>query len=134
MIVADSSAWIELLRRSGSPAHQTLRRLLDEGMPLATTEMVVGELLAGARDDLHHARLRRELLATRFVPLGGLDGFQHAARLVRKCRSRGFTASLTDCLVAAPAIAAGATMLHADGDFDRIASATALEVYPLDPA
>lgn len=103
-------------------------------MPVATTEMVAGEILAGAQDDLHHVRLRRELLATRFIPLRGFDGFERAARLVRECRAHGITASLTDCLVAAPAIAAGAAVLHADADFDRIASATDLEVYPLDAA
>jgi len=134
MIVVDSSAWIELLRATGSRAHRTLRRLLHEDAPVATTEMVAGEILAGARDDLDHVRLRRELMATRFISLGGFEGFERAARLVRECRAQGVTAGLTDCLVAAPAIAAGAAVLHADADFDRIASATALEVYPLDAA
>jgi len=132
VIVADSSAWIELLRGTESPAHRTLRRLLQEDAPVATTEMVAGEILAGARDDLDHVRLRRELMATRFIPLGGFEGFERAARLVRECRALRITASLTDCLVAVPAVAAGAAVLHADADFDRIASATALEVYPLD--
>lgn len=121
-----------MLRGTGGSAHRTLRRLLHEDAPLATTEMVAGEILAGAQDDLHHARLRRQLMATRFIPLGGLEGFERAARLVRECRTVGITASLTDCLVAAPAIAAEAALLHADADFDRIASATDLDVYPLD--
>jgi len=134
VIVADSSAWIEMLRATGSSAHRTLARLLRENAPVATTEMVAGEILAGARDDLDHVRLRRELMATRFISLGGFAGFERAARLVRECRAVGITAALTDCLVAAPAIAAGAALLHADADFDQIASATALEVYPLDAA
>ena len=133
MIVVDSSVWIEMLRKTESPADRTLTRLLHEDAPVATTEMVAGEILAGAQDDLDHVRLRRELLATRFIPLGGFEGFERAARLVRECRGLGVTASLSDCLVAAPAISAGAAVLHADADFDRIASATALEVYPLDP-
>lgn len=123
-----------MLRETGSPAHRTFRRLLHEDAPVATTEMVAGEILAGAQDDLDHARLRRQLMATRFLPLGGFVGFERAARLVRECRGLGVMASLTDCLVAAPAIAAGAAVLHADAHFDRIASATALEVYPLDSA
>ncbi|MBA3299234.1 MAG: PIN domain-containing protein [Thermoleophilaceae bacterium] len=134
MILVDSSGWIEMLRATGSPAHRTLKRLIYEDAPVATTEMVAGEILAGARNDLDHVRLRRELMATRFVPVDGFDGFERAARLVQDCRAQGITASLTDCLVAAPAIAAGAAVLHADADFDRIASATALEVYPLDAA
>jgi predicted nucleic acid-binding protein len=51
VIVVDSSAWIEVLRNTHSPADATFRRLLHEEAPLATTEVVVGEVLAGARDE-----------------------------------------------------------------------------------
>lgn len=131
MILADTSAWVELLRGTGSDADRGFRRLLREGTPLATTEVVVGEVLAGARDELEHVRLRRQLLAHPFLPLQGLDGFEAAARLVARCRAHGFTPSFTDCLVAVPAMAAGASILHADSDFDRIAAVTELTVYQL---
>jgi predicted nucleic acid-binding protein len=134
VIVADSSAWIEFLRKTGSPAHLTLRRLLDEESSLAITEMVAVEILSGARDEMEHHRLRRQLVSYPVLPLNGLPGFESAAKLVQRCRARGITASVTDCLIAAPTLNAGATLLHADRDFDAIASVTELAIYPLDDA
>lgn len=132
MIVADSSAWIEFLRKTGSPAHLTLRRLLDEEDSLAITEMVAVEILSGARDQMEHHRLRRQLVSYPMLRLNGLPGFESAAKLVQRCRARGITASVTDCLIAAPTLNAGAALLHADRDFDAIASVTSLAIYPLD--
>jgi predicted nucleic acid-binding protein len=134
VILVDSSAWIEVLRDTESRADRTFRRLLHEEVPLATTEAVIGEVLAGARDELEHVRLRRRLHGLRFLTIGGLAGFERAARLSQHCRSRGFSPSLADCLVAVPALATGAAVLHADSHFDAIAAVTALECYPLDAA
>lgn len=134
MIVIDSSAWIEFLRRTGSPTHHTLRRLLDEQASLAITEMVAVEVLAGARDQLEHHRLRRQLVSCRMLRLNGLPGFESAAKLAQRCRALGITPSVTDCLIAAPTLNAGATLLHADGDFNAIAGVTSLAIYPLDDA
>jgi predicted nucleic acid-binding protein len=134
MIVVDSSVWIELLRATGSPAHRTFARLLHEEAPLAITEIVAAEVLAGAREQIEHHRLRRRLLGCQMVALNGLPGFELAAKLFQECRAGGITPSLTDCLVAAPARRVGAAVLHADGDFDGIASVTDLAIYPLDSA
>jgi predicted nucleic acid-binding protein len=132
VIVADTSAWVELFRATGSPAHSTLRRLVAEDAPLAVTEIVVGELLAGARSPAEAEDLRNQLTHRTMLPLHGLLGFEAAAGLVRDCRRSGLSTSLADCLVAVPAIWAGASVLHADADFDAIASVSALEVHPVD--
>jgi len=34
-----------------------------------------------------------------------------------------------DCLIAAPCVRTGAPLLHADSDFDRLASCSALRVF-----
>jgi predicted nucleic acid-binding protein len=52
MILVDTSAWIEFLRQSGHPVRLALRRLLQRRAPLATTEVVIVEVLAGARTGL----------------------------------------------------------------------------------
>ena len=133
MIVADSSAWVELLRETGSRSHLTLRRLLAEGGPIAVTEVVVLELLAGARSSSERRRLRSILLAFPVLPLGGLAGYEAAADLYGTCRRAGETIRrLLDCLVAVPAIEAGASVLHADRDFDAIARHSPLLIEPLD--
>jgi predicted nucleic acid-binding protein len=54
MILADTSAWVEYDRATGSAVDQRLADLIagidDEG-PLAVTEPVIMEVLAGARTD-----------------------------------------------------------------------------------
>ena len=61
MILADSSAWVAFLRGTGSAAATRLRELAGTG-DLASTAIVMMEVLAGARDDSHALALRRLLL------------------------------------------------------------------------
>jgi predicted nucleic acid-binding protein len=129
VILVDSSAWIELFRSSGHPAHVTLRHHLGTGAPIATTEVVVMELLAGARSNHDRNRLRQRLLALPLLRLRGLPDFENAADLYRTCRRRGQTVrKLIDCLIATVVIREGATLLHNDRDFDVIARHTRLRV------
>ena len=46
MILADTSAWVEYDRATGSPVEQRLTALIDNDGPLAVTEPVVMEVLA----------------------------------------------------------------------------------------
>lgn len=46
MYLIDSSAWIEYLCKTGSPAHVVVRELLRRPELVATTEPVIMELLA----------------------------------------------------------------------------------------
>ncbi len=132
MIVVDTSVWVELLRKTGSAVHLLLRRLIDEAADLAVTEVVVMEVLAGARSRRHAAELRARLLAFPMLTLNGLDGFDSAADLYRACRDGGETVrEITDCLVAVPTIAAGATLLQADRDFEILARHTPLQLEPI---
>jgi predicted nucleic acid-binding protein len=132
VIVADTSAWTELLRRSGGPVDDALRKALKEPEQVAVTEVVVMELLAGARSSRHLRDLRTFLLTFNILRLRGLDGYEEAARLYRLCRRGGETVrKMTDCLIAVPAIEAGAAVLHADRDFDILARYTPLEVVEL---
>ena len=76
MILADSSAWIEYDRATGSPVDRRVTALVEGDGKLVVTEPVVMEVLAGARDDRREAELRRllgrfELL--RFDPVIDFD-------------------------------------------------------------
>jgi predicted nucleic acid-binding protein len=132
MIVVDTSAWVELLRKTGSAVHLTLRELIVADAPIAVTEAVVFEVLAGARSDQELEQVRNRILAFPVLHLDGLDGFEKAAALYRACRTAGETlSSLVDCLVAVPAIEAGATVLATDRDFEVLARHTPLRLEPL---
>jgi len=129
VIVVDTSAWVELLRATGSPVHRRLHEALEDREDVCVTEIVVAEVLAGARDSRRSEELRSTLLGFTLLPLDGLDAFERAAGLYRACRAAGETLqSIADCLVAVPAIDAGAAVLHADQDFAKLARHTNLEV------
>lgn len=134
MILVDSSAWVEFFRASGHPAHVTLKHHLTQQSALATTEVVIMELLAGTRSRREHTRLRTRLLAFPQLTLRGLPDFEQAAELYRSCRRKGETVrKLIDCLIAAVAIRAGVTVLHNDRDFEVLARHTQLCTEPFMP-
>ena len=133
MIVVDTSAWVELLRGTGSAVHLALRGQLQARADVAVTEVVVAELLAGARSERERTELRSMLLGFPLLPLWGLDAYEVAAELFRVCRAAGEPIRhLTDCLIAVPAIEAGATLLAVDRDFETLARHTGLRLEPVD--
>ena len=83
MILVDTSAWIELLRGTGHPAHLTLRHHLERRSPLVTTEPILMELLAGARSATELKRLRLRLSALPLLSVRGRADFEAAAWLFR---------------------------------------------------
>jgi len=129
VILVDTSAWIELIRTTGHPAHVTLRHHLERRAPIATSEPVIMELLAGVATAAERSKLRARLMALPRLTVGGLADFEAAADLYRVCRSRGGTVrKLVDCLIAAVAIRERATLLHNDRDFDVLARHTRLRI------
>lgn len=122
MILVDSSAWIEFLRATGSPAHLRVRSALEQGGALASTDVIVMEILAGARGNEDRDRLRRLLFSVEFLAVDGPADYEQAAELYRTCRAGGETPrKLSDCLIATVAIRNSATLLCEDADFSAIA-------------
>lgn len=131
-MIPDSSAWIEYFRRTGSAVHRRLAQALEAREPIAVTEVVLAEVLAGANEARTRGVIRETLLNFGVLRLEGLADYEHAAALYRACRSRGETLrSIVDCLIAVPAIRAGMPVLHSDADFDKLARHTSLEVVEL---
>lgn len=131
MILVDSSAWIEFLRATGSPAHLHLRSALRDETELASTDVVVMEILAGARDDADRDRLRRLLYGQLFLAVDGPADYESAAELYRLCRKVGETPRrLSDCLIAAVAIRHDAELVCEDADFTVIARHAPLRLAP----
>lgn len=130
MILLDTSAWVEFLRDTGSPVCLRVDELLGE--EIATCHPIRMEVLAGARDEQHLEGLRGLLARASILETSPAD-YETAAALYRTCRRRGETVrKLIDCLIAAHAIREGVAVLHADADFDRLASCTSLQVCPVD--
>lgn len=129
MILVDSSAWIEFQRATGSPVDRRLTAAIQADEPLATTGLVVLEILAGARDEHQAADLRRLLDRCRFLRLEEPSDHEAAAALYRTCRREGTTIRrLPDCLIAAVAMRTDSELLHRDADFEAIARHAPLRI------
>ncbi len=106
-----------------------LRELIERDEDLAVTEVILMELLAGARSGTGVRELRSRLLGFKVLPLEGLADFEEAGVIYRACRDAGETLrSLSDCLIAVPVIRAGAVLLHNDADFAVIARHSSLRI------
>jgi predicted nucleic acid-binding protein len=122
VILADTSAWVEYDRATSSPADRRLAQLIDTAGPVAITEPVLMEVLAGARDQRREADLRRLLMRFELLSFDTVTDFDGAARIYRRCRSVGVTPwGMIDCMIAAVAWRRGATLLAHDADMDRVA-------------
>ncbi len=122
MILADSSAWAEYDRATGSVTDLRLSELIAADGPVAVTEPVIMEVLAGARSDAREADLRRLLLRFHLCHFAAPADFDSAVRIYRRCRQTGITPrGLVDCMIAAVAWRHGATILACDADLHRVA-------------
>lgn len=134
MILADTSAWVEYDRATGSAVDRRLTRLIAEEGPVAVTEPVMMEVLAGARDDARESALRRLLFRfelLRFDPVLDFDG---AVSVYRRCRARGVTPrGMVDCMIASVASRHEATLLARDADLARVAETIGLELDAASP-
>ncbi|MBU6312351.1 MAG: PIN domain nuclease [Actinomycetales bacterium] len=124
MILIDTSAWVEFLRATGSPADREVQESLRG--EIATCDPIRMEVLAGARDDDELASLRSLLSRAIVLPVTPAT-YEDAARLYRRARSSGTPVRrLMDCLIAAVAITHDVQVLHADRDFTTLANCSRL--------
>jgi len=122
VILADTSAWEEYDRATGSRVDQRLEDLIRADGPLVVTEPVIMEVVAGARTDKHEADLRRLLLRFALLGFDAAVDFDAAARIYRRCRRAGITPrGMVDCMIASVAHRNRATLLAADSDLSRVA-------------
>ena len=129
MILADTSAWIEYDRASGSTVDHRLLELIAAGGPVAVTEPIVMEVLAGARTDRRENDLRRLLLRFELLRFDVAADFDGAVRVYRRCRSAGVTPrGIVDCMIASVAWRRRATLLAYDQDMDRVARVVGIDM------
>ena len=134
MILAGTSAWVEYDRATGSPVDRRMSELIGSDGPLAVTEPVLMEVLAGARDDRRQLDLRRLLLRFELLPFDAATDFEAAARIYRRCRTVGVTPpGMVDCTIASVARRHRAELLAHDADLSRIADVIGIQLDPASP-
>ena len=129
MILADTSAWVEFDRATASRVDERLTDLIRGDGPLAVTEPVIMEVVAGARTDDREADLRRLLLRFTLLDFDAVADFDAAAGIYRRCRRAGVTPrGMVDCLVSSVALRHQATLLAADVDLSRVATIVGIDL------
>lgn len=129
MILADTSAWVEYDRASDSAVDRRLTELIAHDGPVAVTEPVIMEVLAGARTDERESELRRLLMRFELLPFDTTADFEGAARIYRRCRAAGFTPrGMIDCMISAVAARTRSSLLMLDADLDRVAQVIGIDV------
>jgi predicted nucleic acid-binding protein len=116
-MLVDSSVWIAHLRGSLTPATAKLEVAVSRE-PILVGDLILLEVLQGARDELHAARIERGLRHFEIVPLLDADLAPRAARNYRRLRDMGITIRKTNALIiGAFCIERGCSLLHDDRDF-----------------
>ncbi|HEX2160626.1 MAG TPA: PIN domain-containing protein [Thermoleophilaceae bacterium] len=126
MELADTSAWWVADRDAVGPLREDFAQRLVTGS-IATCDMVRFELLHSARKGREMAETADELAAVPDCPIGG-EQWQRALWVYQRLADQGGahhrSVGYPDLLIAAAAEAAGATVLHYDEDYERIAEIT----------
>ncbi len=128
-ILVDTSVWIDFLRGDPSREREILNACLAQREYIATSGLIVQEILQGIRDDIQYRETSRML---GFFPRVDLQFSDHieAANIYRQLRKRGCTIrSPIDCLIAALAMRCRFLLLHKDRDYPTIARFYPLKLY-----
>ena len=103
MIVIDSSVWIGNLRNQDTAAVRKLRALDPMQSAIVVPDLVLLEVLRGARDEASAARIERNLSKFDIIQLGGKPIAVSAAQHYRRLRGMGITIrSCIDLLIGEP--------------------------------
>jgi predicted nucleic acid-binding protein len=129
VIVVDTSVWIDFFRGATTPPVERFVALVDDDAGIAITDVILAEILQGLRSEADVRRVERRLAPFEILRLDELDDFRRAAALYRGARRKGITIRRTlDCLIASVCIREDVALLHADADFERLASCSALRL------
>ena len=117
VILVDSSVWIAHLRGSLTLATAKLEAAVTTE-PILVGDLILLEVLQGARDERSAARIERGLRRFEVAPLLDADLAPRAARNYRRLRDMGITIRKTnDIIIGTFCIERGCSLLHDDRDF-----------------
>jgi predicted nucleic acid-binding protein len=129
VIVVDSSVWIANLRDLDTGPVRRLRAIDHTTEPVLVGDLILLEVLQGARDEPHASRIEQALRRFPVAPMLDADLAVRAARNVRSLRARGVTVRKTiDIIIGTFCIERGHQLLHDDRDFLPMATHLGLQV------
>lgn len=128
-ILADSSVWIELFRKSDSAPSQQLKSLLRTDQ-VCTTGLVIAEILSGARNESEYEFLRMSL---NVIPRADepTDCWEQVGRTRFLLARKGLKISIPDTLLTVIAISNRKALFTLDKIFKNIAKHLPLKLLDL---
>ena len=129
MIVVDSSVWIANLRGFDSDVVRKLTATATRRGSVIVGDVVLLEVLQGARDDAHANRTERDMRQFTVMSMLDADTVVRAARNYRLLRARGITVrKLVDIVIGTFCIDRGYELLHQDRDCAPMAEHLGLRI------
>ena len=120
MFLIDSSAWIEYLRPKGSREVKERVRGVLQREEAVSCGIITVEILTGSKNEKDFQSLQESLSSLPQIPIDEVV-IERASKWGFLLHRKGKSVSTTDLLIAAAAYKR-ARILHADSDFERIAS------------
>jgi predicted nucleic acid-binding protein len=117
--LVDTTVWVSFLR-GGNPALKERFTALAMDDRLLTCEVIIAEIVRGAKSDKEYSALRNDFAALPMLEITGAV-WEECGKLGFVLKKAGVTAPLVDILIAATAMHHRCTLLHGDRHFDLIA-------------
>jgi predicted nucleic acid-binding protein len=127
VILVDSSVWIDFFSSAPGTSGKELRRMIEVGMPVALTGVVVTEIVQGLTRDA--SPIEGYLAEVEMLYAQGFSTYRKAAAIFRTARSKGISLATVDVLNAAVALEHRGTVFTLDKDFSYIAQITNLSLH-----
>lgn len=128
MIAVDSSVWIALIHDRDTPEVMRLRAISNPAQ-IIVGDIVLLEVLLGARSDKHATDLQKEFAAFAQATMLSPEIAVKAAANFRLLRAKGITIRKTaDLIIGTYCMEHGYSLLHADRDFDPMAEHLGLRI------
>jgi predicted nucleic acid-binding protein len=117
MIVVDTSVWIDWIKAKDTDGTRKLERILDQD-EVVVGDIVLFEILQGARDEVHARKLERLLAGCVQVEMMSRSMAIAAAANFRFLRGKGVTIrKAPDIIIGTWCIENACALLHNDRDF-----------------
>ena len=121
MIVVDTSVWINKFRRIETASVRRLSEI-DDGATILVGDVILLELLQGARSEAQAEKIERSMRAFAFAQMVDRRLAVSAARNYRELRRLGFTIRTSiDVVIGTYCIEHGHSLLQDDRDFAPMA-------------
>lgn len=125
LVLADTTVWVHYLRGDSSTVKERFVPLILENR-LATADIIIMELLRGARSEKDYDILYNDLVV---LPRLEMDTnlWDHAWKSGFRLRKKGINVPLADTLIASIATKHGCLLLHNDRHFTMMVEAMGLQ-------